>query len=180
MSDIRKPSLDTIAARAGHQIDPATGALTLPIHLSTTFEREADGSFPRGYIYSRSSNPDRVALEQTVAELEGGAVAAAFGSGSAATAAVFQTLSTGDHVVAPRDAYHGTSQMLEQSFSRWGIESSFVDFTRESEVRAAIRPSTKIIWTETPSNPLLKVTDLRAISLIASESAGYNRCNRGR
>ena len=102
--------IETIAARAGHGVDPATGAIAPPIHLSTTFQRDPDGSYPSGYVYGRSDNPNRHALEQCMVQLEGGAAAAAFSSGAAATAAVFQSLSPGDHVVAPSDCYHGTSR----------------------------------------------------------------------
>src|SRR6478735_4443194 len=100
--------LETLAVHAGSSIDPKTGALTLPIHLSTTYERAEDGTYPGGYVYTRSGNPTRHALEACLAQLEGGAQAAAFSSGSAATAAVFQALQPGDHVIAPDDAYYGT------------------------------------------------------------------------
>src|SRR3954469_8095164 len=98
--------IETLAVHAGHEIDKSTGAVAAPIHLSTTFERNADGTYPSGYIYSRSGNPNRQALEQAMAALEGGAEAAAFGSGLAATAAVFQSLQPGDHVIAPVEGYH--------------------------------------------------------------------------
>src|ERR687897_2693693 len=101
--------IETLAVHAGHGVDPGTGAVTPPIHLSSTFERDADGSHSRGYVYSRSGNPNREALEQGVCALEGGAAAAAFSSGSAATMSILQSLSPGDHVIAPNDVYHGTA-----------------------------------------------------------------------
>src|ERR671933_610896 len=99
--------LETLAVHAGHDADPASGAVTPPIHLSTTYEREPDGSYRSGYVYSRDSNPNRGALESCLARLESGAAAACFASGSAATHAVFQSLGAGAHVVAPNDAYYG-------------------------------------------------------------------------
>ena len=169
---------ETIAAQAAHQADPATGAVAPPIYLSTTFERDADGEYPRGFVYSRSDNPNRRALEECLAILEGGepndAVATAFASGSAATAAVFQALSPGDHVIAPDDCYHGTARMLREIFAPWGLRSTFVDMTDPETVRREIRPETRIIWTETPSNPLLKIADIAEMASIA-RSAGA-RC----
>src|SRR5262245_48774718 len=113
--------IETVSVHAGRHADLATGAVSLPIHLSTTFERDPDGSYPRGHLYARNSNPTRASLETCLAALEGGAAAAAFASGSAATAAVLQALSPGDHVVAPHDAYHGTGRLLRETFARWGL-----------------------------------------------------------
>ncbi len=169
--------LETLAVHAGHAVDPATGALTPPIHLSTTFERGADGSFPRGHIYSRTSNPNRSALEACLASLEGGAAAAAFSSGSAATMSVLQALAPGDHVVAPSDAYHGTAKLLRDLFARWGLAATFVDMTDPAEVERAVRPGTKLVWVETPSNPLLKVTDIARIAAIARAAGARCACD---
>jgi cystathionine gamma-synthase len=154
---------ETIAVHAGHHIDPATGAVIPPIHLSTTFERGADGSYPHGFVYSRNHNPNRNGLEAALAALEGGAAAAAFGSGLAAVTAIFQGLQPGDHVVAPKDIYHGTANVLKHLFAKWGLEFTFVDMTDLDATRAAIRPSTRIMWVETPSNPLLQCTDIAAV-----------------
>ena len=121
---------ETLAVHAGHGVDPATGAVVDPIHLSTTFERAADGSYPHGYIYSRNHNPNRNGLEAALAALEGGAAAAAFGSGLAAVTAIFQGLQPGDHVVAPRDIYHGTANVLKHLFAKWQVGATFVDMTR--------------------------------------------------
>ena len=169
--------IETLAVHAGHSVDPATGAVTPPIHLSTTFAREADGTYPRGYIYSRTCNPNREALEQCLSALEGGAAAAAFSSGSAATMGVFQALAPGDHVIAPNDAYHGTARLLRETFVPWGLQTSFVDMTDPIQVQRAVRPNTKLIWVETPSNPLLKITDIARISEIAREAGALCACD---
>jgi cystathionine gamma-synthase len=160
----RKIRIETVAVHAGHGVDAATGAVAAPIHLSTTFERGPDGTYPGGYIYSRSGNPNRQSLEKALTALEGGADAAAFGSGSAATMAVFQALAPGDHIIAPGDAYYGTTKILRDVFLGWGLEVSFVDMTRLDEIKGAIRPATKLAWVETPSNPLLKIVDIAAVT----------------
>ena len=169
--------METKAVHAGRGVDPATGAVTPPIHLSTTFERDADGGYPRGYEYTRESNPNRDALEECVRELEGGAAAAAFSSGMAATMTVLQTLAPGDHVVAPDDTYFGTREIFRDLFSRWGVETSFVDMTNAEEVGGAVQPSTRLFWVETPSNPRLKITDVREISGIAREAGALLACD---
>lgn len=158
---------ETLAVHAGHGVDPTTGAVTPPIHLTTTFERAEDGSYPSGHIYARTSNPNRTMLETCLAAIEGGAAAAAFASGSAATMTVFQALAPGDHVIAPADAYFGTAKLLRDVFEPWGLAVTFVDMTGLDAVQAAIRPHTRLLWIETPSNPLLKVTDIAATARIA-------------
>jgi len=125
---------ETLAVHAGHGVDPATGAVVEPIHLSTTFERAADGSYPHGFVYSRNHNPNRNGLEAALAALEGGAAAAAFSSGLAAVTAIFQGLQPGDHVVAPRDIYHGTANVLRHLFAKWQVRATFVDMTRLDDV----------------------------------------------
>ena len=159
--------IETLAVHAGRRVDPATGAVAMPIHLSTTFERDADGSYPRGHLYARIGNPTREALEACLIALEGGVAAAAFGSGSAATAAVFQALAPGDHVVAPHDVYIGTGRLLRETFARWGLAATFVDMTDLVEVERALRPTTRVVWVETPSNPMWKVSDIHAIAALA-------------
>ena len=172
---------ETIAAQAAHRPDSATGAVAPPIHLSTTFERDADGEFPRGFVYSRSDNPNRSSLEHLLALLEGGedgnAVAAAFASGSAATATVFQALAPGNHVIAPDDCYHGTARLLREVFVPWGLEATFVDMTDVDGVRQAVRPNTRLIWVETPSNPLLKITDIAEMASIAQSAGALCVCD---
>ena len=159
--------LETPAVHAGRRPDLATGAVMPPIHLSTTFERAADGSYTDGYVYTRSENPNRRALEECLAALEGGSVAAAFGSGMAAIAAIFQALGTRDHVIFPDDVYFGTSRLLREVLGPWELDYSVVDMTDLDAVRAALRPQTRLVWVETPSNPLLKITDIAAVAEIA-------------
>ncbi len=161
---------ETLAVHAGHGVDPATGAVVDPIHLSTTFEREADGSYPRGYLYSRNGNPNRNGLETALAALEGGEACATFGSGLAAVTAIFQGLQPGDHVLAPRDIYHGTANVLKHLFAKWNVSASFVDMTRLDEVAAALQPNTRIVWIETPSNPLLQCVDIVALADMAHKA----------
>ena len=165
--------IETIAVHAGHAPDPTTGAVTPPIHLSTTFEREADGSYRSGLVYSRYANPNRLALEQCLGQLEGGTAAACFASGSAATAAVFQALEPGAHVVAPDDAYFGTTKLLREIFGPWKLEMTLVDMTDPDAVRHAIRPATRLLWVETPSNPLLRVVDIARMSELAHAAGAH-------
>jgi cystathionine gamma-synthase len=167
--------LETLAIHAGRTPDAGSGAVTPSPILSTTFARDADGSYPHGHVYSRSSNPSRSALETCLVELEGGAAAAAFSSGSAASLAVFQSLSPGDHVLAPNDVYHGTRTQLRELLTRWGLEHSLVDVTDIDAVRAALQPNTRLLWIETPSNPLLKIADIAALAELA-KAAGAQVC----
>ncbi|MFO7167954.1 MAG: aminotransferase class V-fold PLP-dependent enzyme [Chloroflexota bacterium] len=167
-------NIETLAIHAGQDIDPTTGAVIPPIYLTTTFERAADGTFPHGYIYTRNGNPNRTMLERCLAALEGGAECAAFGSGLAAAQAIFQTLRPGDHVIAPDDAYHGVTRLLREIMAPWGLQYTQVDMSSPDAVRAAVRPNTRLVWIETPSNPLLKVADIAAIAEIAHEAGA--RC----
>jgi cystathionine gamma-synthase len=141
--------------------------VTPPINLSTTFERAADGTVSKGYFYSRLGNPNRTSLEMCLAALEGGSLAAAFSSGAAATMGILQCLAPGDHVIAPIDAYHGTTILLRDVLGPWGLEVTFADMTDLGEVERAIRPKTRMVWIETPSNPLLRVTDIARIADLA-------------
>ena len=159
--------LETLAIHAGRAPDPASGAVAPSPVLSTTFARDADGDYPHGHVYSRAGNPGRTALETLLAALEGGAAAAAFGSGSAASLAVFQSLAPGDHVIAPDDVYHGTRTQLRELLARWGLTHSLVDLTDLDAVRAALTPATRLIWAETPSNPLLKISDIAGLASLA-------------
>ncbi|WP_456424767.1 trans-sulfuration enzyme family protein [Rhodocaloribacter sp.] len=158
------PHLETRLAQAGGVPDPETGALIPPIHLSTTYERGADGVYPRGFVYTRLANPTRLRFETTLAALEGGAACAAFASGMAAATAVLQTLRPGDHLLLPDDVYYGVRRLVETVFAEWGLAWSVVDMTDLDAVEAALRPATRLVWTETPSNPMLKITDLRAVA----------------
>jgi cystathionine gamma-synthase len=169
--------LETLAVHAGQSVDPATGALAPPIQPSTTFERDPDGSYPRGYLYARNSNPNREALERCLAELEGGAAAAAFASGMAAVAAILQALAPGDHVVAPIDVYHGTARLIREQLLPWGLEATFVDMTSLPAVAAAIRPATRLLWVETPSNPMLRITDIAGVVELARRAGALVACD---
>lgn len=177
MRDTRLMRIETLAVHAGHEVDPATNAVATPIHLSTTFERDAEGNYPHGFIYGRSANPNRQALEQALAALEGGEEAAAFASGLAASNGVLQALAPGDQVIAPTDVYHGMTKLLREVYIRWGLEVSFVDMTIPDEVRRAVTPKTKLIWIETPSNPLLKITDIAAVVEIAHSAGAFCACD---
>lgn len=157
---------ETLAVHAGHTVDPTTGAIAPPLVLSTTFERASDGAIDK-YFYSRLGTPNRTALETCLAALEGGAAAAAFASGAAATLSILQALAPGDHVVAPVDAYHGTTIILRDILGPWGLDASFVDMADLDAVRRALRPRTRLVWAETPSNPLLRVSDIARIAEIA-------------
>lgn len=162
--------LETLCVHAGTAPDKITGALTLPIHLSTTFERDADGEFRKGYIYARDNNPTRQALESAMALVEGGAAALAFASGQAATAAVFQALKAGDHVILPDSVYYGTPKLVNQLFVPWGLQATSVAMNDLAAVRAAVRENTRLIWVETPSNPLLTISDIAGIVAIARQA----------
>jgi cystathionine gamma-synthase len=159
--------IETLAVHAGHDVDPTTAAVTPPIHMSTTFAREADGSYRSGYLYSRYSNPNRAALEQCLAQLEGGTLAAAFSSGSAATMTLLHALGPLAHVIIPDDAYFGTIKLARDVFGPWGLDLSIVDMTDLEAVQDAVQSNTKLIWVETPSNPLLRVVDIAGVVDIA-------------
>jgi cystathionine gamma-synthase len=169
--------LETLAIHAGRKPDPATGALREPLHLSTTFERSADGSYPHGYFYARSGNPNRTALEQAVAALEGGAEALAFASGSAATLAVFTLAAAGGRIVCSSDCYHGTARQLREILPRWGATAEFVDTTDLDAVQHALEPGATMLWVETPSNPLLRVSDLAALAALAHARGALLGCD---
>jgi cystathionine gamma-synthase len=170
--------IETLAVHAGQKPDPNTAAVAQPIYLSTTFEREIDGSYRQGFVYTRYRNPNRTALEDCLAQLEGGAAAAAYSSGSGATLAVFQALSPGAHVIAPDDTYYGTRGLLGDHFAPWGLDASFVDMTDLDAVERAIRPgATRVIWVETPSNPLVRVADIRPIADLAHAAGAICVCD---
>ena len=177
MKDLRKARVETVAVHAGHDIDPVTGAVAAPIHLSTMFQRDVEGTYSRGLMYSRNDNPNRKALEDGISALEGGAAAAAFGSGMATAMALFAALAPGDHVVAHVDAYYGTSRLLNDLFLRWKLETDFVDMSDLAAVKKALRANTKLLWMETPSNPLLKIVDVAAVAQIARKAGVISVCD---
>lgn len=153
------------ALRAGQDPDPTTGAVVPPIYQTSTFAQPEPGKH-RGFDYSRSGNPTRLALERQLAALEEVRFASAFASGMAAGMAVAALLAQGDHIVAPRDIYGGCHRLLTMVLPRWGITTTFVDTTDLDAVRAAIRPATKMFWLETPGNPMMTVTDIAAIAAL--------------
>jgi cystathionine gamma-synthase len=167
---------ETNCVHAGRYIDPATGAVAPPIHLSTTFERKPDYA-PEGYIYGRSANPNREQLEACLAALEGGAAAMAFASGSAAASVLFQSLKPGDHVVCTRDAYHGVLRILREIMAGWSLKVSYVDASDLDALRAAVTKETRLIWIESPSNPLLKLTDIAAVADIGHKAGAWTVCD---
>lgn len=169
--------IETRAVHVGRHTDPATGAVTAPIHLSTTFERGADGEYPRGFSYSREDNPNRHSLEQCLASLEGGKEALAFSSGLAVVTAVVQGLEPGDHILAPDDVYWGLRKVIGEVFAKAGLETTYLDMTDVEGLRAAIRPNTRLLWLETPSNPLLKITNLAAVGEIARKANIVTVCD---
>ncbi len=158
---------ETLAIHATHIQDETANSVATPIFLSTTFERSADGTYPKGHMYSRNSNPNREALEKGLAALEGGARAFAFGSGLAAVSAVFQCLSKGDHVLMPEVGYYASYKLAEEIMGPWGLEVGQTDMGSLAAIEAAIQPNTRLIWVETPANPLLSLSDIEAIVTLA-------------
>jgi cystathionine beta-lyase/cystathionine gamma-synthase len=165
--------VDTLLIHYGQEPDPATGAVVPPIHPSSTFVRSAIDDDAH-FTYARGNNPTREMLETVLAGLEHGAGATAFASGMAAVTAAMQLLSGGDHAIVGYDCYLSTYQMFANDMPRYGVEADFVDVTDLEAIEAAVRPSTRMIWVETPSNPLLKVADLTAIAEIARASGSIS------
>ncbi|MFD7612370.1 cystathionine gamma-synthase [Streptomyces sp. NPDC059828] len=162
---------ETLAIHAGNTADPLTGAVVPPIYQVSTYKQDGVGGLRGGYEYSRSANPTRTALEENLAALEGGRRGLAFASGLAAEDCLLRTLLVpGDHVVIPNDAYGGTFRLFAKVVQRWGVEFSVADTSDPAAVRAALTDRTKLIWVETPSNPLLGITDIAHIAGIARTS----------
>ncbi|MDP9362927.1 MAG: cystathionine gamma-synthase [Chloroflexota bacterium] len=167
----REAAFETRAIHAGQDPDPLTGAVIPPIYQTSTYVQEAVGVH-KGYEYSRTDNPTRTALHQAMASLEGGRWALAYASGLAATQNLCYLLSPGDHVLLSDDAYGGTYRLIARVISRYGVDFSLVDMSDLDGVRAALRPETKLVWVETPTNPYLKVVDIRAVAdLLADHPA---------
>jgi cystathionine gamma-synthase len=169
--------IETLAVHAGRRIDPATGAVAAPIHMSSTFERDVEGGYTRGFSYSREDNPNRRALEQCLASLEGGQEALMFSSGLAVVNAAVQGMEPGDHLLVADDVYYGLRRVVGEVFAKWPIETSYVDMTDIAAVEAAMRPNTRLVWVETPSNPLLKIMDLAAIAAVARKGNAISICD---
>jgi len=169
MSDDRKHGFETRAIHVGQAPDTATGATIVPIYQTTTFTQNAIGEH-HGFEYSRGHNPTRDALEECIASLEGGRFGLAYASGMAAISGVTQLLSAGDHVVVADDLYGGTYRLFSQVLPRFGVGFSWVDATRIDEVDRAVRPETKLIWIESPTNPMLRLIDIAACGDIAKRN----------
>lgn len=158
---------ETVAVHAGAEVDPATGAVAPPIHLSTTFEHGPAGEVPHGHLYIRDSSPTQTRLEAALAAIEGGDTALVFASGMAAAAAYLQALPAGSHVLFHHDIYYGVRVLANQYLPRWGMEASAADLGDERALATALRPTTRLVWAETPTNPLLEVIDLRRLAEVA-------------
>ena len=160
---------ETRAIHDGQASEAITGSVTVPVFQTSTYQQDGIGK-PRGFEYSRTGNPTRQALEEALASLEGGTHGLAFASGVAATTAVLQLLSPGDHVVAGDDLYGGTYRLLEQVYRPWGVQVDYADSTSPASFYKAFRPNTRLIWVETPTNPLLKLVDLAAVADVARQA----------
>ncbi|AFZ22830.1 cystathionine beta-lyase/cystathionine gamma-synthase [Cylindrospermum stagnale PCC 7417] len=160
---------ETRAIHEGQQPDPQTGAVIVPIYLTSTYQQEAIGQH-KGYEYSRTGNPTRNALEESLASIENGKFGLAFASGLAATTTVLSLLKTGDHIVAGDDLYGGTYRLLERVVKNWGVTTTYVDIDNIAEFETAIQPNTKLIWIETPTNPLLKIIDIVSLANFARKN----------
>jgi cystathionine gamma-synthase len=162
---------ETLAIHAGQPADAGTGAVVTPIYQVSTYKQDGVGGLRGGYEYSRSANPTRSALERNLAALEGGRRGLAFASGLAAEDCLLRTvLAPGDHVVIPNDAYGGTFRLFAKVVERWGVSWSVADTSDPQAVRDALRPATRLIWVETPSNPLLGISDITALAAVARQA----------
>lgn len=161
----------TRAIHAGYEPDPQTGAVNVPIYASSTFAQDGVGGMRNGFEYARTGNPTRRPLEANLAAIEGGTFGRAFSSGMAATDCLLRSvLRPGDHLVIPNDAYGGTFRLIDKVFSEWGVEHTPAPMGDVDAVRAAIRPTTKLVWVETPTNPLLNIGDIEALSAVAHDA----------
>src|SRR4051812_12033836 len=165
-SDRPDPGFSTRAIHAGQEADPTTGATVVPIDATSTFTQEPPGQH-KGYDYARSGNPTRTALETCLASLEGGERGLAFASGLAATTAVLSTLRPGDEVAAAADLYGGTFRLLERVFQPWGLVPRYTEDASPEGFAAVLTPATKLVWIETPTNPMLQVLDIAALAALA-------------
>ena len=168
--DLARAGFETRAIHAGGGPDPATGAVNTPVYLSSTFEQDAVGVH-RGYEYARTANPTRASLEANLAALEGAAAGFAFASGMAAEDAVLRLLAPGDHLILPNDAYGGTYRLATRVHAPAGLAVDTVDLVDVAALEAAWRPATRMVWVETPTNPLLRVVDIAAVAEIAHARA---------
>jgi cystathionine gamma-synthase len=161
---------ETRAIHSGSGPDQETGAVAPPIHLSTTFERDADGQTRRGFSYIRDGNPTQSQLEEVLAAIDSASGALAFASGMAAGTALLQSVPPNSHILLPEDGYHGFTRLAQDYFGRWNLSCDFVAMDDLDAVRKAIRPDTRVLWAESPSNPLMRVADLAALAELAHRS----------
>ncbi|NOR28505.1 MAG: aminotransferase class I/II-fold pyridoxal phosphate-dependent enzyme [Lutibacter sp.] len=164
------PKFETLAIKSTENKFSNSKPASTPIYLSSTYERNSDGSYTNDFVYSRDNNPNRKIVEQSVALLEKGNFGFAFSSGMAAVSAVFQSLKTGDHILLPDDIYYAIKKLMEEVFKHWNLTYDIVDMANLEMVKKSIKKSTSLIWVESPSNPQLKITDISAISAIAKEN----------
>ncbi len=162
--------IETLAIHTARGEDAGNGAVAPPLIMSTTFARDEDYAAPHGNVYGRADNPNRRAVEKAYATLEGGAEALAFASGMGATNALLQCLQAGDHVILPADIYFGTRALADGHFGRWGLQVSTADMTDLANIERALRPNTKLVWVETPSNPCLHITDIAGAARLAHQA----------
>jgi len=164
---------ETRAIHDGQAPDFRTGAVTVPVYQTSTYQQDAIGRPREGFEYSRTGNPTRQALEEALASLEGGKYGLAFASGVAASTAVLNLLKPGDHVVAGDDLYGGTFRLLDKVYRPWGLQVDYADSTDPAAFAAAVRPETRLIWVETPTNPLLKIVDITSVAEVARKAGAW-------
>jgi cystathionine gamma-synthase len=162
--------IETKAIHAGLDIENDSKAIVPPIHTSTVFEHSEQGFQEGDLNYTRYSNPNRLQLEALLAELEGGKACAAFSAGVAAATAVFQSLKPGDHILVPSDVYAGNRNLVEKVMQPWGLEADFIDMTSVKNIEEALNENTRLIWIETPSNPMMNITDIEAVCDLAQKN----------
>lgn len=171
-----KHKIETIAIHAGQHPDPTTGAIMTPIYQTSTYVQDGPAGH-KGYEYSRTGNPTRTAMEQNLAALEGASYGLGFASGSAGLATVVHLLDAGDHIICGDDVYGGTFRVLDKVFARSGITASFVDLSNPENFAKAVRPNTKLLWVETPTNPLLKILPLEPLAAAARKHHVLSFCD---
>lgn len=165
-----KPKFETIAIKSTENCYKDIKPVSTPIYLSSTYHRNQDGSYDNGLIYSRNDNPNRKIAEKTIAKLENGKFGYSFSSGMAAISAVFQLLKSGDHILIPDDIYYAVRKLLDQVLSRWKLSYDCVDMSDLNAIKQAIKENTRLIWIETPSNPMLKICDIEKITAFANKN----------
>lgn len=166
----QKPKFETIAIKSTENNYSDSVPVSVPIYLSSTYKRSNDGSYRNDFVYSRTNNPNRAIVEESIAIMENGKHAFAFSSGMAAVSAVFQSLKSGDHILLPDDIYFAVRKLMDEVFKRWNLSCDYVDMTDYELVKKAIKPNTSLIWVESPSNPQLKLSDIAAIAKIAHQN----------